>query len=231
MGGGKSDFELYDRGPMRSIGAWHVPQLQLEMLCAGPECRSALFASCSASRGASLFRMQRDDQYIACMVALLRVFVDRYLDPNAGPYSPPPDFFAKCPPPPQAFEGLGARFEPPAASRAASAAAAADPGVDPRTLQDRAGAGAGARTRAGGQRGGQGGEVGPGAGSEAGAGNEGGGPAGLGAELYGRFLARTVEIASEAPHLARIEERHMQRKPDARGPFSDGPISQPTGDF
>lgn len=69
-------FEVYDRGPMRSIGAWHIPQLQLEMLCVGPKCRSALFASCSATRGLRVFRVARDDAYIATMLTLLRDLYD-----------------------------------------------------------------------------------------------------------------------------------------------------------
>jgi hypothetical protein len=37
-------------------------QLQLEMLCAGPKCQAAIFGSFSATRGANLFLIQRDDE-------------------------------------------------------------------------------------------------------------------------------------------------------------------------
>jgi len=51
-----------------SLGAWHVPQLQLEMFCAGPSCRSALLVGLTALDGAYIFRMQRDEDYIREML-------------------------------------------------------------------------------------------------------------------------------------------------------------------
>lgn len=89
-------YELFDNGPMDSIGCWHVPQLQLEMLCAGPACQSAIFASCSGTKGAHLFRMERDDAYLTHMLRLLRYFHDTYVSTGLAP---PPDFLAVDPPP------------------------------------------------------------------------------------------------------------------------------------
>jgi hypothetical protein len=94
-------FEVNDRGPMRQIGAWHVAQLQLEMLCIGDGCRSAIFASCSATRGLALFRVERDDAYLHDMLAILRVFHDRYVRNIQGggrPRPPPANFFSSDPP-------------------------------------------------------------------------------------------------------------------------------------
>ena len=64
-GGGRGGaFFMADRGPVESIGPWHLPQLQLEMLCAGVRCRSAIFGSFSATKGANLFLVPRDDQCV-----------------------------------------------------------------------------------------------------------------------------------------------------------------------
>ena len=43
------------------VGAWHVPQLQLEMFCVGAHCRGAVITLLSA-QGARIYRMPRDDQ-------------------------------------------------------------------------------------------------------------------------------------------------------------------------
>lgn len=42
------------------FGVWHVPQLQLEMLCVGAHCRSAVILLFSIS-GAKLYRLERND--------------------------------------------------------------------------------------------------------------------------------------------------------------------------
>ncbi len=43
------------------FGVWHVPQLQLEMLCVGAHCRSAVILLYSIS-GAKLYRLERNDE-------------------------------------------------------------------------------------------------------------------------------------------------------------------------
>ena len=90
-GGGNAAFEIRDPGPFDGVAVWHVPQLYLHMLCLGPSCRSCLFMSCSATRGANLFRVRRDD---ALMDAILR-FVARFAREYGGAGAPPPpaDFF------------------------------------------------------------------------------------------------------------------------------------------
>lgn len=62
-GGGSARFVVSDRGPPPCFPAQHVAQLQLEMLSAG--CRSGLLAARSATRGTAVWRMQRDDEYLA----------------------------------------------------------------------------------------------------------------------------------------------------------------------
>lgn len=43
------------------LPVWHIPQIQLEMLCAGPQCRSAVVCILSAV-DARIYRVHRDDQ-------------------------------------------------------------------------------------------------------------------------------------------------------------------------
>jgi hypothetical protein len=60
------------------VGAWHIPQLQLEMLCAGPRCRAALYVGLTALDGASVYRLERDDEYIADMLGWLSRFYSAF---------------------------------------------------------------------------------------------------------------------------------------------------------
>lgn len=83
-------FEVNDGGPAESIAPWHVPQLQFEMLCSGKECISSVFCSLSATRGASLFQLKRDDRYISDMLKLIRQFHRRYVLTR---FQPPSDFW------------------------------------------------------------------------------------------------------------------------------------------
>ena len=49
------------RGPPETVGSWHIPQLQMEMFCAGPACRSAVMVLLAVS-GALVYRIARDDE-------------------------------------------------------------------------------------------------------------------------------------------------------------------------
>ena len=51
------------RGPPETVGSWHIPQLQLEMFCAGPSCGSAVIVLLAVS-GALVYRIARDDEVI-----------------------------------------------------------------------------------------------------------------------------------------------------------------------
>jgi len=77
------------------VGVWHVPQLQLEMLCAGPQCRAAALVSLSALQGATLYQVPRDDAYIGLMLSWLRKFHITYNVLHNGP--PPANFFKSSP--------------------------------------------------------------------------------------------------------------------------------------
>ena len=86
-------FEVRDPGPYDGVAVWHVPQLYLHMLCLGEACSSALFLSCSATKGANLFRLRRDTQLQGLVLKFVARFADRH---GAGQPPPPPDHFWGC---------------------------------------------------------------------------------------------------------------------------------------
>jgi hypothetical protein len=67
-----------------------VPQLQLEMYCLGPDCRSAVMVRQTATVGALVLRMYRDDEWIDEMIYFLHRFHIDYVDANKPP---PKNFF------------------------------------------------------------------------------------------------------------------------------------------
>lgn len=60
------------------IAVWHIPQLQMEMLCAGPECQSALITVLYVN-GAKIYRVERNDQYILSMMTLVKEFYCQFI--------------------------------------------------------------------------------------------------------------------------------------------------------
>jgi len=68
----------------------YVPQLMLEMLSLGPQCRSAIMVRQTATKGAVILRLQRDDDWIEEMLYWLNQFMDRFV--NRGE-PPPPNVF------------------------------------------------------------------------------------------------------------------------------------------
>ena len=75
-----------DRAPPPEIPPWYVPQLQLEMFCVGQHCRSALLVRLTATKGAAVLRLPRDDAYITVMLERAlrfhRAFVQRRREPT-----------------------------------------------------------------------------------------------------------------------------------------------------
>lgn len=72
----------------KGVGAWHIPQLQMEIFCAGPTCTGALLVSLTALQGAVLHRVPRSDRYIASMLQWLAAFHS-----SNGKKAPERDFF------------------------------------------------------------------------------------------------------------------------------------------
>ena len=70
---------LHKRPPIKTLGAWHICQLQLEIFCAGPRCKSALVVLLSGLHGAVLLRVMRDDEYISRMIQLFKVIHRNFL--------------------------------------------------------------------------------------------------------------------------------------------------------
>lgn len=68
----------------------YIPQLMMEMLCVGPECQSAIMVRQSATSGAVIMRIHRDDQWIEEMLYWLHRFQNEFVEKESPP---PPDFF------------------------------------------------------------------------------------------------------------------------------------------
>lgn len=68
----------------------YVPQLQMEMLCVGKECRSAVMVRQTASNGAAIMRMYRNDEWIEEMQYWLNRFQQDFVDKEV---LPPTNFF------------------------------------------------------------------------------------------------------------------------------------------
>ena len=76
-----------DRPPPEEVPPWYVPQLQLEMMMIGPHCRSAVFVRLTATQGASVMRLPRDDTYIALMLARALIFHRRFVLTDTPPHA------------------------------------------------------------------------------------------------------------------------------------------------
>jgi hypothetical protein len=76
------DFVLSDRGPPNDFPTQHVAQLQLEMLCA--RTASGLLVCDSATRGAAVYRMLRDEQYLQWTLTLLARFANLHVVPGGA---------------------------------------------------------------------------------------------------------------------------------------------------
>ena len=63
----------------------YVPQLMMEMLCVGPECRSAVMVRQTANSGALILRMHRDDEWIREMLYWLDRFYVEYVKEETIP--------------------------------------------------------------------------------------------------------------------------------------------------
>ena len=84
-------FSIGDR-PVEegSVMAQYVSQLQLEMMCLGPACRSAVMVRQTATQGAMILRMDRDDKWIDEMLHFLQRFQNEYVLKEQPPST---DFF------------------------------------------------------------------------------------------------------------------------------------------
>ena len=81
--GSAAKFEVTDRDPFASPPAYHMPQLQMEMLAAGTQ--AGLLCMQSATRGVRVFYVPRDDKYVAAMLGILSDFFARYVQTGVPP--------------------------------------------------------------------------------------------------------------------------------------------------
>ncbi|GLI64376.1 hypothetical protein VaNZ11_007639, partial [Volvox africanus] len=87
-----SEFFISDRGPRQEVSPLWIPQLQLHMLATG--CHSGLLLSRSATKGTTVFRILRDDDYLNRMLSILDRFASEYVRRGVRP---PRDMFAHQP--------------------------------------------------------------------------------------------------------------------------------------
>jgi hypothetical protein len=84
------DFDESTKNGTVCVPIQYVPQLQMEMLCVGEECRSAVMVRQTATKGALIVRMHRCDSWINEMLYWLHRFQENYVNRQVPP---PRDFF------------------------------------------------------------------------------------------------------------------------------------------
>jgi len=84
-----SDREPYDKPP-----GYHMPQVQLEMLCTGT--RSALLAMQNMTYGIRVYRVERCDEFIAGMLKRISQLYTSFVTPLEG-RDPPPNWEVHTP--------------------------------------------------------------------------------------------------------------------------------------
>mmetsp|Transcript_27534 Transcript_27534/g.39417 ORF Transcript_27534/g.39417 Transcript_27534/m.39417 type:complete len:449 (+) Transcript_27534:39-1385(+) len=89
----RKGLAIFDRGPATTVASWHIPQLLLHILCAGPSCSGAVLVSLSATKGANLFRVKRDDDMIFRILTWIRLFYVTYVLEGTALSHPPINFF------------------------------------------------------------------------------------------------------------------------------------------
>jgi len=72
----------------------YIPQLMLEMLCLGPNCQSAVMIRQTATSGALILRIHRDENWIDEMLYWLQRFQQDFVEPGV---TPPSNFFLDSP--------------------------------------------------------------------------------------------------------------------------------------
>lgn len=87
------DYRIREFPMEASVPPMYIPQLMMEMLCCGKNCRSAIMVRQTATSGAVILRLHRDDAWIEEMIHWLQRFMTEYVDVQEPP---PPNFFWDC---------------------------------------------------------------------------------------------------------------------------------------
>ena len=90
MSSERTKFFVGSKPPPYDVPSIYVCQLMLEMLCLGPACRSAIMVRQTATKGASIIKLERDDKWIEEMLYFLNKFKLKFVN-NEIP--PPQNFF------------------------------------------------------------------------------------------------------------------------------------------
>ena len=86
----KDAFRVRDFTIHESVPPAYISQLMMEMMCLGEQCTSAVMVRQTATSGAIILRMHRDDEWISEMMYWLQKFTEKYVEKDE---SPPVDFF------------------------------------------------------------------------------------------------------------------------------------------
>lgn len=84
------DYRIRELPLQFSVPPAYIPQLMMEMMSCGENCRSAIMVRQTATCGAVILRIYRDDKWIEEMIFWLKKFITEYVEKDT---SPPPDFF------------------------------------------------------------------------------------------------------------------------------------------
>jgi hypothetical protein len=85
---GNKNFQIRDYPfdvEKAGVFSHYIPQLMMEMLCVGPECRSAVMVRQTATQGAMVIRMHRDEDWIEEMLYWLHRFQSDYVEKGIPP--------------------------------------------------------------------------------------------------------------------------------------------------
>ena len=83
-------FKIRELPLQSNVPPIYFPQLQMEMLCLGRNCQSAIMVRQTATCGSILLRVRRDDEWLDEMIYWLKRFVSDYVEKKI---EPPENFF------------------------------------------------------------------------------------------------------------------------------------------
>jgi hypothetical protein len=85
-----SQYRLRELPLNPTVPSAYLPQLMMEIMCLGPKCSSAMMVRQTATSGAVILRVHRDDAWIQEMLYWLQKFVQEYVSKKVNP---PTNFF------------------------------------------------------------------------------------------------------------------------------------------
>lgn len=86
--GKNPSFTIRDDGPPTHLPPYHVLQLQLEMYLVGPYCKQGHLVFLTATKGARIFTVARDEELIKCMLRVISCVYSNFVLPCKSPDAP-----------------------------------------------------------------------------------------------------------------------------------------------